>query len=65
VPIWKIISVSPAKHVLESPGFQEQSVYERESWVNSWKRRRLIETGLALTSFGCMVLVLGSSVEDE
>lgn len=65
VPLWKIISVSPAKQVLESAAFQEQSVYERESWMDSWRRRRLMETGLAVTSFGCMVLVLGSSVDDE
>lgn len=65
VPLWKILLVSPAKQVLESAAFKEQSVYERKSWLNSWKRRRLIETVLAVTSFGCMVLVLGSSVDDE
>jgi hypothetical protein len=66
IPLYNALVMSPTASVVSSKVIENVSPAERASWVASFQRKSWISTGLALTGFGCALLMLmsGSGTEE-
>ena len=66
IPLYNALVMSPTASVVSAKVMDAIAPSERASWLASFNRKSWISTGVALTAFGCTLLMVmsGSGTED-